>query len=42
MKVLDWIQLSSAIIAKPDVFIVSDKQHYKCASKEVKRVEFVG
>jgi len=42
MKVLDGIQLSSAIIAKPDVFIVSDKQLYESAVKELKRVEFVG
>ncbi len=42
MKVLDGIQLSSAINAKPDVFIVSDKQLYKSAIKELKRVEFVG
>jgi predicted nucleic acid-binding protein len=42
MKVLDGIQLSSAIVAKPDVFIVSDKQLYNTATKELKRVEFVG
>ncbi|MBN1292606.1 MAG: hypothetical protein JXB48_12270, partial [Candidatus Latescibacteria bacterium] len=42
MKVLDGIQLSSAIIAGPDVFIVSDKSLYKSANKELKRVEFVG
>ena len=42
MKVLDGIQLSSAIIAKPDVFIASDKHLYKSAGKELKRVEFVG
>ena len=42
MKVLDGIQLSSAIIAKPDVFIASDKHLFKCAGKELKRVEFVG
>lgn len=42
MKVLDGIQLSSAIVAKPDVFIVSDKQLYNTAAKELKRVEFVG
>lgn len=42
MTVLDAIQLSSAIVAKPDVFIVSDKQLYKSAIKELKRVEFVG
>ncbi len=42
MKVLDGIQLSSAIVVKPDVFIVSDKQLYNTAIKELKRVEFVG
>jgi predicted nucleic acid-binding protein len=42
MKVLDGIQLSSAIVAKPDVFIVSDKQLYKSATQELTRVEFVG
>ncbi len=42
MKVLDGIQLSSAIIAAPDVFIVSDKSLYKAAGKELPRVEFVG
>ena len=42
MYVLDGIQLSSAIVAKPDVFIVSDKQLYNTAAKELKRVEFVG
>ncbi|HEX2956259.1 MAG TPA: type II toxin-antitoxin system VapC family toxin [Chitinispirillaceae bacterium] len=42
MKVLDGIQLSSAIVAKPDVFIVSNKQLYKSATQELKQVEFVG
>lgn len=42
MKVLDGIQLSSAIIAKPDVFIASDKHLYKSAGKELKRVELIG
>ena len=42
MKVLDGIQLSSAIIAKPDVFITSDKHLHKSAGKELKRVEFIG
>lgn len=42
LKVLDGIQLSSAIIAKPDVFIVSDKHLFKSAIKELKQVEFVG
>lgn len=42
MKVLDGIQLSSAITANPDVVIVSDRQLYKSAVKELKRVEFVG
>lgn len=42
MKVLDGIQLSSAIIAKPDVFIASDKNLHKSAGKEIKRVEFIG
>jgi predicted nucleic acid-binding protein len=42
MKVLDGIQLSSAIIAKPDVFIASDKHLYKSARKELQRVEFIG
>jgi predicted nucleic acid-binding protein len=42
MKVLDGIQLSSAIIAGPDVFIVSDKSLHKSARKELLRVEFVG
>lgn len=42
MKVPDGIQLSSAIVAKPDVFIVSDKHLYKSATQELKRVEFVG
>ena len=42
MKVLDGVQLSSAIIAKPDIFIVSDKHLYKSAVKELKQVEFVG
>jgi predicted nucleic acid-binding protein len=41
MKVLDGIQLSSAIVAKPDIFIVSDKQLYNAAIKELTRVEFV-
>ncbi len=42
MKVLDGIQLSSAITAQSEVFIVSDKSLYKTASKELKRVEFIG
>ncbi|MBN1307556.1 MAG: hypothetical protein JXA18_06545, partial [Chitinispirillaceae bacterium] len=42
MKVLDGIQLASAIIAKPDVVITSDKHLYKSAGKELKRLEFVG
>ena len=42
MKVPDGIQLSSAIVAKTDVFIVSDKHLYKSATQELKRVEFVG
>ncbi|NLG19166.1 MAG: type II toxin-antitoxin system VapC family toxin [Fibrobacter sp.] len=42
MKVLDGIQLSSAIVANPDVLIVSDKHLYKSATQELKRVEFVG
>jgi hypothetical protein len=42
MKVLDGIQLSSAIIATPDIFITSDKHLFKSATKELKRVEFVG
>ena len=42
MKVLDGIQLSSAIITKPDIFITSDKNLYKSAVKELQRVEFVG
>ena len=37
MKVLDGIQLSSAIVAKPDIFIVSDKQLYNAAIKELTR-----
>ena len=41
MKVLDSIQLSSAIIAKPDVFIASDKHLCKSASAELKQVEYV-
>ncbi|MDO5577321.1 MAG: type II toxin-antitoxin system VapC family toxin [Fibrobacter sp.] len=42
MKVLDSIQLSSAIVAKPDIFITSDKQLYKIASKELNHIELVG
>lgn len=42
LKVLDGIHLSSAIIAKPDIFIVSDKHLYKSATGELKWVEFVG
>lgn len=41
-KVLDGIQLSSAIIAKPDIFIASDKRLFKFAGKELKRVEYIG
>jgi hypothetical protein len=41
MKVLDGIQLSSAIVAKPDVFIVSDAHLYKSVIKELKQVQFV-
>jgi len=41
IKVLDGIQLSSAIIAAPDFFIVSDKSLHKFAGKELSRVEFV-
>ena len=42
MKVLDGIQLSSVIITRPDVFIVSDKSLYNSACKELLRVEFIG
>ena len=42
MKVLDGIQLASAILAGTDVFIVSDKNLHKIAGKELSRVEFVG
>lgn len=42
MKVLDGIQLSSVIIARPDLFIASDKHLYKSAGKELKKVEFTG
>ena len=42
MKVLDGIQLASAILAGADVFIVSDKNLHKIAGKELSRVEFVG
>jgi predicted nucleic acid-binding protein len=42
LKVLDGIQLASAIIAKPDAFITSDIHLYKSAAKELKSVEFVG
>lgn len=41
MKVLDSIQLSAAIIAKPEIFIVSDKQLYKIAKKELPQVTLV-
>jgi predicted nucleic acid-binding protein len=42
LKVLDGIQLSSAIFSKPEVFIVSDKRLFEAAKHELKRVEFVG
>ena len=42
MKVLDGIQLASAVIAGLDIFIVSDKHLYNSANKELKGVEFVG
>ena len=34
IKTLDAIQLSSGILAKPDVFVSSDKMLLKCAKKE--------
>ncbi|VAX34924.1 hypothetical protein MNBD_UNCLBAC01-1207 [hydrothermal vent metagenome] len=38
LKSLDLIQLSSAIISKPNIFITSDKQLYKIAKKELNKV----
>jgi predicted nucleic acid-binding protein len=42
LKVLDSIQLSSALISEPEIFIVSDKRLFSAAQKELKQVKFVG
>ena len=42
LKVLDGIQLSSAISSKSKLFIVSDKRLFEAAKKEMSQVEFVG
>jgi hypothetical protein len=42
MRVFDGLKLASAIISKPDIFIVSDKNLSKSAGKELSRVEFIG
>ena len=42
LKVLDGIQLSSAIFSRPQLFIVSDIRLFEAAKKEMQRVEFVG
>jgi len=41
LKVLDGLQLSSAIISKPELFIVSDKRLFNAATSELPRVELV-
>jgi predicted nucleic acid-binding protein len=41
LKVLDGIQLSSAIISESEIFIVSDKKLYKAAQKELNQVKFI-
>ena len=41
LKVLDGIQLGSALISSPDIFIVSDKKLFKAAKKELKNAVFV-
>ena len=42
LKVLDGIQLSSAIFSRPQLFIVSDLRLFEAAKKEMPLVEFVG
>ena len=42
LKVLDGIQLSSAILSKSKLFIVSDIRLFEAAKKEMPRVEFIG
>ena len=41
LKVLDGLQLSSAIFSKPELFIVSDKRLFNAATSELPRVELV-
>jgi len=41
MKALDLIQLSAAIIAKPSLFVTSDKHLFKAAEKELKKRDFI-
>jgi len=42
LKVLDGIQLSSAVLSKPALFIVSDIRLFEAAKKEMPGVEFIG
>ena len=41
LKSLDAIQLASGVIARPDLFVTSDKQLFKYAKHELKRVQLI-
>ena len=41
LKTLDLIQIASAILAEPDIFITSDKNMYKIADKLLKKTLFL-
>ncbi len=41
LKVLDGIQLASAIIAKPDIVLISDRKLYTAAKEELSDVRMV-
>lgn len=41
MKALDLIQLSAAIVAKPSLFVTSDKRLFKISEKELEKRDFI-
>ena len=41
LKSLDALQLGSAVLARPEIFLTSDKRLYAASKKELKTVRFV-
>ena len=41
LKVLDGIQLSSAILSQPDIFVVSDARLFAASKSELRKTEYI-